>query len=81
VVSSTTRPHFSSGKDPGPILQEVVAGVEGRIISSPPGFDPGQFGGGAQSLYRLSYRAHVINNELRRNNDLKIKDYAWKTED
>ena len=45
AVSSTRRPHFTPGKDPVPIVQRgsVVprAGLEGRKISSPPGFDPG----------------------------------------
>ena len=39
------------------------AGLEGRKISSPPGFDPGPSSPVAQSLYRLSYRAQ---NMLRR---------------
>jgi len=63
VVSSTTRPHFSSGKDPVPILQE-------------PGWAPGPVWTGgksrphrdlipdrparSQSLYRLSYPAHGL---------------------
>ena len=45
VVSSTLRPHLTPGKDPVPILQEVGwaprGGLDGRKISSPPGFDPG----------------------------------------
>ena len=46
VVSSTPRSHFTPGKDPVPILQEggwvgPRAGLDGRKISSPPGFDPG----------------------------------------
>jgi len=32
-------------------------GLDGRKISSPPGFDPGPSSPVAQSLYRLSYRA------------------------
>ena len=32
--------------------------LDGRKISSPPGFDPGPSSPVAQSLYRLSYRAH-----------------------
>ena len=62
VVSSTPRPHFTPGKDPIPILQEA-------------GWAPGPFWTGgksshhrdsilarptrSQSLYRLSYRAHL----------------------
>jgi len=45
-VSSTTRPHFTPGKDPVPILQEAgwapgPVWTGGGEISSPPGFDPG----------------------------------------
>ena len=36
------------------------AGLDGRKISSPPGFDPGPSSPLAQSLYRLSYPAHSI---------------------
>ena len=36
------------------------AGLDGRKISSPPGFDPGPSSPVAQSLYRLSYRAHFL---------------------
>ena len=35
------------------------AGLDGRKILSPPGFDPGPSSPLAQSLYPLSYRAHV----------------------
>jgi len=62
VVSSTPRPHFTPGKDPVPIVQEAgwapSAGLDGRKISPPPGFDPRTVQPVAQSLYRLSYRAH-----------------------
>ena len=63
VVNSTPRPHFTPRKDPVPIVQEV-------------GWAPGPVWTGgkfrphrdsipdrparSQSLYRLSYRAHVI---------------------
>jgi len=64
VVSSTSRPHFTPGKDPVPILQEA---------GWAPG--PGWTGGKSrphrdsipdrptrsQSLYLLSYRAHILN--------------------
>ena len=36
-----------------------MAGLDGRKISSPPGFDPRTVQPVAQSLYRLSYRAHT----------------------
>jgi hypothetical protein len=35
------------------------AGLDGRKISSPPGFDPGPSSQVTQSLYRLSYLAHL----------------------
>ena len=45
VVSSTPQPHFTPGKDPVTIVQEAGwapgSGLDGRKISSPPGFDPG----------------------------------------
>jgi hypothetical protein len=63
VVSSTLRPHFTTGKDPVPILQEA-------------GWAPGPVWTGGksrphrdsipdrqarrQSLYRLSYPAHTL---------------------
>jgi len=61
VVSSTLRPHFTPGKDPVPILHEagwapgpvwtaenlVSTGLRSRTVQPV-----------AQSLYRLSYRAH-----------------------
>jgi len=44
-VSSTPRPHFTPGKDPGTHFTGgwvgPRAGLEGRKISSPLGFDPG----------------------------------------
>jgi hypothetical protein len=62
VVSSTPRPHFTPGKDPVPILQEAVwapgpvwTGGKSRphrdSIPDPPAT--------SQSLYRLSYPAHM----------------------
>ena len=62
VVSSTPRPHFTPGKDPVPILQEagwapgpVWMGGKSRphrdsILDNP---------ACSQSLYRLTYLAHV----------------------
>ena len=62
VVSSTPRPHFTSGKDSVPILQEagwapgpVWTGGKSRphrdsILDRP---------ARSQSLYRLSYPAHI----------------------
>ena len=45
VVSSRPQLHFTPRKDPVPILQEAGFGprdgLDGRKISSPPGFDPG----------------------------------------
>ena len=36
------------------------AGLDGRKISHPPGFDPRTVQPVAQSLYRLSYPAHIL---------------------
>jgi len=62
VVSSTSRPHFTSGKDPVPIVQGAgwapgqvwTAGKSRPHRDSIP--DPPARG---QSLYRLSYPAHI----------------------
>jgi len=63
VVSSTPRPHFTPGKDPVPILQEAgwVPGPVWKFGRSRLHRDsipdrPAR----SQSLYRLSYRAHII---------------------
>jgi len=62
VVSSTPRPHFTPGKDPVPILQEVglAPGPVWKGGKSRPHRDsipdrPAR----SQSLYRLSYRAYI----------------------
>ena len=62
MVSSTPRPHFTHGKDPVPILQEAgwALGQVWTCGKSRPHRDsipdrPVR----SQSLYRLSYRAHV----------------------
>ena len=62
VVSSTPRPHFTPGKDPLSILQEagwapgpVWTGVENLVRT---GIWSRTVQAVAQSLYRLSYRAH-----------------------
>jgi len=63
VVSSTPRPHFTPGEDPVPIVQE--AGWASEPVwtdgKSRPHRDsipdrPAR----SQSLYRLSYPAHVV---------------------
>jgi len=63
-VSATPRPLFTLGKDPVPIVQEarwapgpVWTGAENLV--PPPGVDPRTVQPVAQSLYRLSYRAHL----------------------
>jgi len=63
VVSSTPRPHFTSGKDPVPILQEARWGL-GPVWT---GGKPRPYRdsipdrpASSQSLYRLSYRAHSV---------------------
>jgi len=65
VVSSTPRPHFTPGKDPVTILQEVgwvseLAWTGGK--SRPHGDSIPDRPACSQSLYGLSYRAHVIRN-------------------
>jgi hypothetical protein len=64
VVRSTPQPHFTPGKDPVPIVQEagwapgpVWMGAENL---TPPGFNPRTVQPIAQSLYQLSYPAHLI---------------------
>ena len=58
--------HSPAALRPGKTLRPLyrrLGGPQGRSgwvrnISPPPGFDPGQSSPVAQSLYRLSYRAH-----------------------
>jgi len=58
MVSSTPRPHFTSGKDPVPILQEA-GWVPGPVwtggISRPHRDSIPDRSDPSQSLYRLSY--------------------------
>jgi len=68
VVSSTPRPQFTSGKDPVPILQEagwapgpVWTGGNSRLHRDSIPDRPAH----SQSLYRLSYRAHINKNMWR----------------
>ena len=63
VVSSTPRPHFTSGKDPVPILQEarwaprlVWTGGKSRPHRDSIPDRPAR----SQSLYRVSYPVHSI---------------------
>jgi len=62
VVISTSRPHFTPGKDPVPILQEdgwvPRAGLDERKNPVPTGIRSRTVQSVVQSLYRLSYRAH-----------------------
>jgi hypothetical protein len=67
VVSSTPRPHFTPGKDPVPILQETgwAPGPVWMLGKSHPHRDsipdrPAR----SQSLYRLRYPAHHVQNML-----------------
>jgi len=73
VVSSTPRPHFTPGKDPIPILQEIgwAPGPAWKGGKSRPYRDstpdrPSR----SRSLYRLSYPAHSNNNNNNNNNAL-----------
>ena len=82
VVSSTPRPHFTPGKDQVPTAQEA-------------GWDPGPVWTGgksrlhrdsirdlparSQSLYRLSYPAHLLNSTIYVFNCTRV--FSCKTED
>ena len=62
-VSVTPRPLFTPGKTRYPLYRRL-GGPQGRSgqvrkILPPPGLDPRTIQPIAQSLYRLSYRAHV----------------------
>jgi len=63
VVSSTPRPHFTLGKDPVPILQQTgwAPGPARTGGKSRPYWDsiPDR-SARSQSLYRLSYPAHIV---------------------
>jgi len=63
VVSSTPRPHFTPGKDPVPILQDpwwapeqVWTGGKSRHHRDSISDHPSR----SQSLYQLSYPAHIL---------------------
>ena len=67
MISSTPRPHFTQGKDPVPILQEagwapgpVWTGVKSRPHRNSVPDRPGR----SQSLYRLSYPAHLLSGNI-----------------
>ena len=73
VVSRTPRPHFTSGKDPVPIVQEagwapgpVWTGGKSRPHRDSIPDHPAH----SQSLYRLSYPAHKLNQSSTWNLDL-----------
>ena len=60
MVSSTPRPHFTPGKDPVSIVQEA-GWAPGRAENGvPTGIRSWTVQLVAQSLYRLSYPAHLI---------------------
>ena len=63
MVSSTPRPHFTPGKDPVPIVQEA-AWAPGPVWtggkSHPHRDSIPDCSAHSQSLYRLSYRAHLV---------------------
>ena len=63
VVSSTPRPHFTPGKDPVPVLQEArwAPGPVWMGRKSRPHRDSiPDLPAVSQSLYRLSYPAHIL---------------------
>jgi len=62
VVSSTPRPHFTPGKDLVPVVQEAgwaPGPVRSGGKSRPHGDSIPDRPARSQSLYRLSYRAHL----------------------
>jgi len=68
VVSSTPRPHFTSGKEPVTILQEAgwALGPVWTGGNSCPHRDSIPDGSAfSRPLYQLSYRAHNITNVVR----------------
>ena len=81
VVSSTPRPHFTPGKDPVPIVLEaglapgpVWTGGKSRPHRDPIPDRPAR----SQSLYRLSYPAHIL--RLVRNTNVlcgKISEFLY----
>jgi len=84
VVSSRPRPHFTPGKDPVPIFQEVVwapgpvwTGEKSRphrdSIPDRPAL--------SQSLYRLSYPAHYQLHLLEGNVFRRKRTFYWKDSD
>jgi len=85
VVSSTPRLHFTPGKDPVPIVQEagwapgpVWTGGKSRPHRDSTPDHPGRI----QSLYRLSYRAHIYvcdNVHIIRNNKEEEERYIHET--
>jgi len=71
MVSSTPRPHFTPGKDPVPILLEggwvgSRAGLDGRKISSPPGFDRGPSSPQSGTIPTDPLKGNNNNNELQK---------------
>jgi len=79
VVSSTPRLHFNPRKDPVPILQEAVCaprpvwtGVKSRPHRNSIPDRPGR----SQSLYRLSYPAHLLSG----NTVVKFKEGYFSSE-
>ena len=69
MISSTPRLHFTPGKDPVPILQEAEC-APGLVLtggkSRPHQDSIPDHPGGSQSLYRLSYLAHLDISEKRK---------------
>ena len=84
MVSSTPRPHFTSGKDAVPILQEagwasgpVWTGGKSRPHRDSIPDRPAR----SQSLYRLSYRAHIQIYTMIKNGTKRIRKNVIKDKD
>ena len=80
VVSSTSRPHFTPGKDPVPIVKEAGWAPEpvwtgGK--SRPTGIRSPDRPACSQSLYRLSYPAHIANERIRLKHNKILLLWAW----
>ena len=85
MVSSTPRPLFTPGKEPVPILQEA-GWAPGPVLkggkSRPHGDSIPDRTACSQSLYRLSYRAHILGRVQKRSasyvgrNILKIHEVS-----
>ena len=82
MVSSMPRPYFALGKDPVPILQEAEW-APGPVWtggkSHPTGIRSPDRPARSQSLYRLSYPTHNLQNVLHIKKD-RVEKFPLQTE-